>query len=67
MVKLSDVAIYAENEYKVLTIHWTPTFPKCGFASQIGLAIRRKLERALSNASRYKVELLVRQEHHEDA
>jgi hypothetical protein len=49
----------------VVTIYWTPTFARCGFASQIALAIRRKLEAELT--CDYKMRLIVRPEDHEDA
>jgi len=60
MVNETDIEVESKRNQKHIKVHWKPSSPSCRFATHIGLAIRLKLERELTDYEKIKLTLLIK-------
>ena len=63
---LIEVTVDQEHRQVHYSITWVPTTPSCGFALNIALCIRTKLERELSARQFAKIDIYVQQGKHDN-
>ena len=57
IVSLEDIIV--DNENRLITVYFTPTIENCGFASFIGLSIKKKLLNFIS--PKYNIDVLIKE------
>ena len=63
---LIKVTVDEEHKQVVYEVVWVPTTPSCGFALNIALCIRTKLERELSTKKYAKIDIFVQEGKHDN-
>ena len=51
--------IIVDNNSRLITVYFTPTIENCGFASLIGLSIKKKLSNFIS--PKYNIDVLIKE------
>ena len=62
IISLED--IYVDNDNRLITVYFTPTIVNCGFASFIGLSIKKKLLNFIS--PKYNIDVLIKEPKNEN-
>ena len=57
IVSLEDIIV--DNENRLITVYFSPTIENCGFASFIGLSIKKKLLNFIS--PKYNIDVLIKE------
>ena len=57
IISLEDIIV--DNENRLITVYFTPTIDNCGFASLIGLSIKKKLLNFIS--PKYNIDVLIKE------
>ncbi len=61
IISLDDIIV--DNINKIITVYFTPTIENCGFASLIGLSIKKKLLNFIS--PKYNIDVLIKEQKNE--
>ena len=57
IISLDDIIV--DNDNKIITVYFSPTIENCGFASLIGLSIKKKLLNFIS--PKYNIDVLIKE------
>ena len=57
IISLEDISV--DNDNRLITVYFTPTIANCGFASFIGLSIKKKLLNFIS--PKYNIDVLIKE------
>ena len=57
IISLDDIIV--DNNNRLITVYFTPTIENCGFASLIGLSIKKKLSNFIS--PKYNIDVLIKE------
>ena len=61
IISLDDIIV--DNINRIITVYFTPTIENCGFASLIGLSIKKKLLNFIS--PKYNIDVLIKEQKNE--
>ena len=62
IISLEDISV--DNDNRLITVYFTPTIANCGFASFIGLSIKKKLLNFIS--PKYNIDVLIKEPKNEN-
>ena len=62
IISLEDIIV--DNKNRIITVYFTPTIETCGFASLIGLSIKKKLLNFIS--PKYNIDVLIKEPKNEN-
>ena len=62
IISLDDIIV--DNEKRIITVYFLPTIENCGFASLIGLSIKKKLLNFIS--PKYNIDVLIKEPKNEN-
>ena len=62
IISLDDISV--DNDNRLITVYFSPTIENCGFASLIGLSIKKKLLNFIS--PKYNIDVLIKEPKNEN-